>query len=107
MRVGDVDGRVGVFRRRAGGRAGGAGRQAGITNFKRVPALNSDPLFISTLADLTLEALDKPVRTGASFRSLWQGASALRTVLREMVRFESARGPGSAPLRGTYLKEKL
>ena len=28
--------------------------EAGIHNFKRVPALNSDPDFISTLADLTV-----------------------------------------------------
>jgi hypothetical protein len=35
--------------------------EAGITNFKRVPALNSDPDFIKALADMTVDALEKPV----------------------------------------------
>jgi ferrochelatase len=34
--------------------------EAGITNFKRCPALNSDPLFIDALADMTQDALSKP-----------------------------------------------
>lgn len=34
--------------------------EAGITNFKRCPALNSDPLFIECLADMTTDALKKP-----------------------------------------------
>eukprot|EP00960_Hanusia_phi_P025878 745930-Hanusia_phi.AAC.1 len=34
--------------------------EAGITNFKRVPALNSDPLFIQALVDITVGALNKP-----------------------------------------------
>jgi len=34
--------------------------EAGITNFKRCPALNSDPLFIQCLVDMTEEALSKP-----------------------------------------------
>ena len=32
-------------------------KQAGIPNFKRVPALNSDPAFIRALADIVQEAL--------------------------------------------------
>jgi ferrochelatase len=31
---------------------------AGITNFRRVPALNSDPTFIRALADITEQALN-------------------------------------------------
>lgn len=34
--------------------------EAGISNFKRCPALNSDPLFIQCLADMTTDALKKP-----------------------------------------------
>mmetsp|Transcript_19668 Transcript_19668/g.65458 ORF Transcript_19668/g.65458 Transcript_19668/m.65458 type:complete len:467 (+) Transcript_19668:220-1620(+) len=34
--------------------------EAGITNFKRVPALNSDPLFIQALVDITVGALNRP-----------------------------------------------
>jgi len=34
--------------------------EAGISNFKRCPALNSDPLFIKCLADMTEDALAKP-----------------------------------------------
>lgn len=34
--------------------------EVGITNFKRVPALNTHPLFIEALSDLTLTALSKP-----------------------------------------------
>lgn len=33
---------------------------AGIHNFRRVPALNTDPLFIQALADLVVEALESP-----------------------------------------------
>jgi ferrochelatase len=37
--------------------------QAGITNFKRVPALNTHPMFIEALSNLTTEALEKkPLR---------------------------------------------
>lgn len=37
--------------------------EAGITNFRRVPALNTHPLFIDALSHLTTEALDKtPLR---------------------------------------------
>ena len=31
--------------------------QAGISNFKRVPALNSDPAFVGALADIVQEAV--------------------------------------------------
>ncbi|MEI6379334.1 MAG: ferrochelatase [Cyanobacteriota bacterium ELA615] len=34
--------------------------EAGITNFRRVPALNSDPNFIKALADLVTDSLQKP-----------------------------------------------
>ena len=34
--------------------------EVGITNFKRVPALNSDPIFIDALSDLTTSALEQP-----------------------------------------------
>ncbi|WP_373480273.1 ferrochelatase [Geminocystis sp.] len=38
-------------------------QEAGITNFKRVPALNTHPMFIEALTNLTTEALDKnPLR---------------------------------------------
>lgn len=33
--------------------------EVGITNFRRVPALNSHPLFIEALSNLTMEALEK------------------------------------------------
>jgi ferrochelatase len=37
--------------------------EVGIKNFKRVPALNTDPIFISALTDLTISALEKtPLR---------------------------------------------
>jgi len=37
--------------------------EAGITNFRRVPALNTHPLFIDALSNLTTDALDKnPLR---------------------------------------------
>lgn len=37
--------------------------EVGITNFKRVPALNTDPIFINALTDLTISALEKtPLR---------------------------------------------
>ncbi len=37
--------------------------ESGITNFKRVPALNTDPTFIEALSDLTTSALEKePLR---------------------------------------------
>jgi ferrochelatase len=37
--------------------------EVGITNFKRVPALNTDPTFINALTDLTISALEKtPLR---------------------------------------------
>lgn len=36
--------------------------EAGIRNFQRVPALNTHPVFIDSLATLTLEALDAPTR---------------------------------------------
>jgi protoporphyrin/coproporphyrin ferrochelatase len=49
--------------------------EAGITNFKRVPALNSDPLFISTLADLTLAALEKPALRVSECLDLYQDES--------------------------------
>jgi ferrochelatase len=32
----------------------------GIINWKRAPALNTDPLFIKDLADIVTEALDSP-----------------------------------------------
>ena len=32
---------------------------AGITNFRRVPALNSDPIFIRALADIVEKALSE------------------------------------------------
>ncbi|HEY9845570.1 MAG TPA: ferrochelatase, partial [Candidatus Caenarcaniphilales bacterium] len=34
--------------------------EAGIHHFRRVPALNTHPVFINDLADLVLEALDAP-----------------------------------------------
>jgi len=34
--------------------------EAGISNFKRCPALNSDPIFIKCLADMTTDALRNP-----------------------------------------------
>ncbi|OLP15526.1 ferrochelatase [Leptolyngbya sp. 'hensonii'] len=34
--------------------------EAGITNFQRVPALNTHPVFIADLADMVLEALNAP-----------------------------------------------
>jgi ferrochelatase len=34
--------------------------EAGIDNFRRVPALNTDPIFIGGLADLVQEALEGP-----------------------------------------------
>ncbi|NEN93122.1 MAG: ferrochelatase [Okeania sp. SIO3H1] len=36
--------------------------EAGISNFYRVPALNTHPVFINDLADLVVEALDGPTR---------------------------------------------
>ncbi|NEQ76391.1 MAG: ferrochelatase [Okeania sp. SIO2C9] len=36
--------------------------EAGISNFYRVPALNTHPVFINDLADLVVEALDAPTR---------------------------------------------
>ena len=37
--------------------------EVGITNFKRVPALNTDPIFIDALTDLTVSALEQtPLR---------------------------------------------
>ncbi|MDJ0519590.1 MAG: ferrochelatase [Trichodesmium sp. MO_231.B1] len=36
--------------------------EAGISNFYRVPALNTHPVFINDLADLVVEALDTPSR---------------------------------------------
>jgi ferrochelatase len=44
--------------------------EAGISNFKRVPALNSDPDFINALADMTVDALEKPVRISPRLLSL-------------------------------------
>jgi len=47
--------------------------EAGITNFKRVPALNSEPGFITALADLTIEALNKPALRVRETLNLYQG----------------------------------
>mmetsp|Transcript_35206 Transcript_35206/g.69014 ORF Transcript_35206/g.69014 Transcript_35206/m.69014 type:complete len:515 (+) Transcript_35206:205-1749(+) len=47
--------------------------EAGITNFKRVPALNSDPGFIDALADLTIDALNKPALRVRETLNLYQG----------------------------------
>lgn len=47
--------------------------EAGIHNFKRVPALNSDPDFITALADMTLDALSKPSLRVSETLSLYQG----------------------------------
>uniref|UniRef100_A0A7S0Z4I5 Ferrochelatase n=1 Tax=Hemiselmis tepida TaxID=464990 RepID=A0A7S0Z4I5_9CRYP len=49
--------------------------EAGIKNFKRVPALNSDPGFISCLADIAQEALEKPSLRVAEALELYQGKS--------------------------------
>jgi protoporphyrin/coproporphyrin ferrochelatase len=37
--------------------------ESGITNWRRCPALNTDPAFISDLADLVAEALEEPIQT--------------------------------------------
>jgi len=47
--------------------------EAGITNFKRVPALNIDADFISCLADLTTDALTKPSLRVSEALALYQG----------------------------------
>jgi len=47
--------------------------EAGITNFKRVPALNSEPGFIGALADLTVDALNKPALRVRETLNLYQG----------------------------------
>jgi hypothetical protein len=47
--------------------------EAGIHNFKRVPALNSDPDFITALADMTQDALAKPSLRVSETLSLYQG----------------------------------
>jgi ferrochelatase len=39
--------------------------EAGIENFQRVPALNTHPIFINSLAELTVESLEKEPRTFA------------------------------------------
>jgi len=46
--------------------------EAGISNFMRVPALNSDPLFIETLVDLTMTALKKPALRVGETLDLYQ-----------------------------------
>lgn len=50
--------------------------EAGITNFKRVPALNSDPDFISAMADMTENALEKPSLRVSETLALYQGAES-------------------------------
>jgi len=46
--------------------------EAGIDNFMRVPALNSDPLFIDTLVDLTMTAIKKPALRVGETLDLYQ-----------------------------------
>lgn len=47
--------------------------EAGIHNFKRVPALNSDPDFITALAEMTVDALQKPSLRVSETLALYQG----------------------------------
>jgi len=51
--------------------------EAGISNFKRCPALNSDPLFIDCLADMTIDALNKPSLRIAETLDLYQKSEEL------------------------------
>lgn len=51
--------------------------EAGITNFKRCPALNSDPLFINCLADMTTDALQKPSLRVSETLDLYQKSDEL------------------------------
>jgi len=51
--------------------------EAGIDNFMRVPALNSDPLFIDTLVDLTMTALKKPALRVGETLDLYQKSKSL------------------------------
>lgn len=37
--------------------------ESGITNWKRCPALNTDPLFINDMADMVIDALNEPLQT--------------------------------------------
>ena len=48
--------------------------EAGIEKFKRVPALNSDPDFIKCLADMTIDALEKPSLRVSETLNLYQKA---------------------------------
>ena len=48
--------------------------EAGIEKFKRVPALNSDPDFIKCLADMTIDALEKPSLRVSETLNLYQNA---------------------------------
>mmetsp|Transcript_40980 Transcript_40980/g.99877 ORF Transcript_40980/g.99877 Transcript_40980/m.99877 type:complete len:209 (+) Transcript_40980:1169-1795(+) len=57
--------------------------EAGITNFKRVPALNSDPGFIGCLADLTLDALREPSLRVEEALQLYQGQSMQKDAAEE------------------------
>jgi len=51
--------------------------EAGITNFKRCPALNSDPIFINCLADMTTDALSKPSLRISETLDLYQKSDEL------------------------------
>jgi len=70
--------------------------EAGIHNFKRVPALNSDPDFISCLADLTQDALSKPSLRVSEALELYQGKSMREAAAEEKNRLGWLR-PGVTP----------
>jgi len=53
--------------------------EAGITNFKRCPALNSDPIFINCLADMTTDALSKPSLRISETLDLYQKSKEIKS----------------------------
>ncbi|NCS85894.1 MAG: ferrochelatase, partial [Cyanobacteria bacterium] len=90
-------------------------QEAGITNFKRVPALNTHPMFIEALTNLTTEALNKnPLRFDevthpkknmkmypqekwewglTTAAEVWNGRLAMLGFLALMVEIISGQGP--------------